>query len=446
MSSTYGHVRDASPAGSRAVSLQVAVIGAGYVGLVQAGGLARLGHSVRVGERDLGRLRALREGVVPIYEPGLAGLLAEGTANGALSFHGSNEAAVAGAGVVFLTLPTPSAPDGSVDTSILLGAVEDVADALPPGVVLAIKSTVPVGTARRVSRIPGIADRGIMVVSNPEFLREGSAVGDFFGPDRIVIGATDPEAARILASDVYDGLDAEVIVTDPASAEMIKYAANSYLAARLSFANSIANLCEAVGADAAEVLAGMGRDHRIGGQYLEPGPGYGGSCLPKDTRALLSMADESGYDFSLLRAVMDVNALQRQRMVDKVVSAAGNNDGDLRVGVWGLAFKAGTDDVRESPALEMVERLRSAGATVRAYDPQVKTPPVGVELASDAVSAAEGADVLLVATEWVEFQDVDLGAVRGAMRGSAVVDARNLLERRRVESHGFSYEGVGTAR
>ena len=424
--------------------MQVAVIGAGYVGLVQAGGLARLGHRVRVGERDRGRLRALRAGVVPIYEPGLAGLLAEGTASGRLSFHGSNGKAVAGAEVVFLTLPTPSAPDGSVDTSILLGAVHEIADALPQGAVLAIKSTVPVGTTRQVSSIPGIPARDITVVSNPEFLREGSAVGDFFEPDRIVIGATDPEAARMLAADVYRGLETELIVTDPASAEMIKYAANSYLAARLSFANSIANLCEALGADAAEVLAGMGRDHRIGGHYLKPGPGYGGSCLPKDTRALLAMADESGYDFSLLRAVTDANTVQRQRIVDKVISAAGSSDGDLRVGVWGLAFKAGTDDVRESPALEMVERLRAAGATVRVYDPQVSTPPAGVEEAPDAVSAAEGADVLLVATEWVEFRDVDLGAVHGAMRGSAVVDARNLLDRRRVETHGFSYQGVGT--
>ena len=437
--------RDRLPAGST-TPMPVAVIGAGYVGLVQAAGLASLGHRVRLGEKDRSKLRILRSGGSPIFEPGLDGLLAEATASGTLSFHRSNVKAVADAEVVFLTLPTPSAPDGSVDTSILLGAVEDLADSLRQGAVMVIKSTVPVGTSRHVSGMKGVSARGISVVSNPEFLREGSAVKDFFEPDRIVIGASDPEAAQILASGIYRGLDAEVMVTDPASAEMIKYAANSYLAARLSFANSIANLCEEVGADATEVLAGMGRDHRIGSHYLQPGPGYGGSCLPKDTRGLLAMARASGYDFLLLRSVMEVNDAQKRRMVDRVVSAAGDTGDGLRVGVWGLSFKAGTGDVRESPAVEMAERLRGAGATVRAYDPQVKTPPTGVEPASDAVSAAEGADVLLVATEWGEFREVDLGAVRQAMRGSTVVDARNLLDRRVVESHGLSYRGVGSGR
>lgn len=426
------------------VSVPIAVIGAGYVGLVQAGGLARLGHRVRVGERDRGRLRMLRSGAVPFYEPRLESLLAEGSSKGRLSFHGSNRDAAAGAEVVFLTLPTPSAPDGSADTSILLGAVGEMADALTPGAVLAVKSTVPVGTTQAVGGIPGIAERGIRVVSNPEFLREGSAVGDFFEPDRIVIGATDRQAARMLAVDVYGALGAESLLIGPESAELIKYAANSYLAARLSFANSIANLCEEVGADASDVLAGMGRDHRIGGHYLQPGPGYGGSCLPKDTRALLATATARGYDFSLLRAVMEVNDRQRRRMVDKVVSAPGADGGNLRVGVWGLAFKAGTDDVRESPAVEMVEGLMARGAVVRVYDPRVREVPAGVESAPDALSAAAGADVLLVATEWAEFREVDMDKVRRAMRGSAVVDARNLLDRKAVESHGLSYRGVGT--
>lgn len=426
-----------------AAGMAIGVIGAGYVGLVQAGGLVRLGHRVRVGEKDPARLRALRSGELPIYEPGLDSLISEGVAAGRLSFHASNREAVRGAGVVFVALPTPSAPDGSVDTTILHDAVGRLAGALEAGAVLAIKSTVPVGTARRVADLPALSDRGVRVVSNPEFLREGSAVHDFLHPDRIVVGAEDQGAVDLLVSVVYRGLGGDLVVTDPASAEMIKYAANSYLATRLGFANSIANLCEAVGADAAEVLGGMGRDHRIGPHYLQPGPGYGGSCLPKDTRALLSMADRSGYDFVLLRAAMEVNDLQRRRIVEKVEAAAGGSLEGSVVGLWGLAFKADTDDTRESPAVDIAERLLAVGAVVQAYDPQAKAPVPGVKPAGDPVSAASGADVLLVATEWQEFREVDLLAVRRAMAGSVVVDARNLLDPGTVESHGLSYVGIG---
>ena len=424
----------------------IAVIGAGYVGLVQAGGLVRMGHRVRVGERDPNRLRALRAGKLPIYEPGLDSLISEGVATGCLSFHACNREAVHGAAVVFVALPTPSAPDGSVDTTILYHAVEDLAGDLDGSTVLAIKSTVPVGTAQRVACLPSISDRGVRVVSNPEFLREGSAVHDFLHPDRIVIGADDPDAVELLVSGVYRGLGGDLVVTDHASAEMIKYAANSYLATRLSFANSIANLCEAVGADAAEVLGGMGRDHRIGPHYLQPGPGYGGSCLPKDTRALMSIADRSGYDFVLLRAVMEVNDLQRRRIVDKVKEAAGGTVEGRVVCLWGLAFKAETDDVRESPAVDLAERLVARGAVVRAYDPQVTASVTGVKPHVDPVSAASGADVLLVATEWKEFRGVDLSEIRRVMRGSTVVDARNLLDPGVVEAHGLSYVGIGIVR
>lgn len=427
----------------QAAGMAIAVIGAGYVGLVQAGGLVRLGHRVRVGEKDPARLRALRSGELPIYEPGLDSLISEGVAAGRLSFHASNREAVRGAGAVFVALPTPSAPDGSVDTTILLDAVGRLAGALEAGAVLAIKSTVPVGTAKRVACLPVISDREVRVVSNPEFLREGSAVHDFLNPDRIVVGAEDPGAADLLVSAVYRGLGGDFVVTDPASAEMIKYAANSYLATRLGFANSIANLCEAVGADASEVLGGMGRDHRIGPHYLKPGPGYGGSCLPKDTRALLSIADRSGYDFVLLRAAMEVNDLQRRRIVEKVEAAAeGSLEGSV-IGLWGLAFKADTDDTRESPAVDLAERLLAGGAVVQAYDPHVKAPIPGVQSAGDPVTAASGADVLLVGTEWREFLEVDLSEVRRVMAGSVVVDARNLLDPGTVKSHGLSYVGVG---
>lgn len=433
------------PAGGT-TGMAIAVIGAGYVGLVQAGGMARMGHRVRVGEKDPARLRALRAGRLPLYEPGLDSLISEGVATGRLSFHASNREAVRGAAVVFVALPTPSASDGSVDTTIVFNAVERLAGALERGAVLAIKSTVPVGTTQRVADDPAISGRGIRVVSNPEFLREGSAVHDFLHPDRIVVGAEDREAAELLVSGVYGGLGGDVIATDPASAEMIKYASNSYLATRLSFANSIANLCEAVGADAADVLGGMGGDHRIGPHYLQPGPGYGGSCLPKDTRALLSIADRSGYDFVLLKAAIEVNDLQRRRIVDKVEEAAGGSVDGVVICMWGLAFKADTDDVRESPAVDLAERLLASGAIVQAYDPQVKAPVPGVKTAGDAVSAASGADVVLVATEWEEFREVDLSAVRRVMRGSTVVDARNLMDPRSVEAHRLSYVGVGNVR
>lgn len=426
--------------------MRIAVIGAGYVGLVQAGGLVRLGHEVRLGEHDEARLDALRAGRVPIYEPGLQALVSEGLAAGRLSFHASNREAVNGASVVFIALPTPSDDGGAVDTSILDRAITDVAASLPAGSALVIKSTVPVGTVRRISQMPTITERNVRVVSNPEFLREGSAVEDFLSPDRIVIGSTDLQAAEILASGVYDDLPGERVVVDPASAEMIKYAANAYLATRVSFVNSIANLCEEVGADAAAVLGGMGHDHRIGSHYLAPGPGYGGSCLPKDMRALEAMAERHGYHFRLLRAVMEVNDEQRRRIVGKVASAVGGRLSGATVGLWGLAFKAGTDDVRESPAADLARRLTAAGAAVRAYDPRAVLSMPGMEMAPDPLAAADGADVLLVATEWRQFRQVEPVAVKEAMRGSVVVDARNLLDAEAVRAAGLSYRGVGTGR
>lgn len=437
---------EATAGATNSCRTRIGVIGAGYVGLVQAGGLVRLGHEVRLGERDEARLDALRAGRVPVYEPGLAALISEGRATGRLSFHASNREAVNGASVVFIALPTPSDDGGAVDTSILDGGVADVAASLPAGSVLAIKSTVPVGTVRRISQMPAIAEREVRVASNPEFLREGSAVEDFLNPDRIVIGSTDPSAAALLASGVYGDLPGERVMVDPESAEMIKYAANAYLATRVSFVNSIANLCEEVGADAAAVLGAMGRDHRIGSHYLAPGPGYGGSCLPKDTRALEATAEQHGYDFRLLRAVMEVNEEQRERIVGKVASALGGTLSGATVGLWGLAFKAGTDDVRESPAADLALRLISAGATVRAYDPRAVLSLPGMEMVPDPLTAADGADVLLVATEWCRFRHVDLVAVEKAMRGSAVVDARNLLSAGAVRAAGLSYRGVGTSR
>ena len=422
--------------------METAVIGAGYVGLVQAAGLAALGHRVRVGERSEARLAMLEAGQMPIYEPDLDRLISDGTSSGLLTFHGSNSDAVAHAQVVFIAVPTPPAADGSADTAIVEAVVDEIAAALPGGALVVMKSTVPAGSTQRFQSALDQAGATATVLSNPEFLREGSAVADFFHPDRVVIGTRSQDASEIMI-ELYRGLDAPVVVTDPISSEMIKYGANAYLASRITFANAMANLCESVGADARDVLLGMGYDRRIGFHFFNPGPGYGGSCFPKDTRALVAIADGHGYDFSLLKGVIDVNEQQRARIVDKVRAAAGGALSGKTVGLWGLAFKAGTDDIRESPAVDLALRLRAEGAVVRAYDPKVKAAIDAVERVPDAIDAAKDADVLLIATEWSEFRSIDLRDVRDAMRGSAIVDARNLLDRRAAERLGFTYSGVG---
>jgi len=422
--------------------MQVAVIGAGYVGLVTAAGLAASGHRVRVGEIDPEKVAVLDAGGIPIHEAGLDQLVRQGLDSGSLSFHTDNTEAVKGAEVVLLALPTPPADDGSADLSMIEAALRQVAPALDNGVVVVTKSTVPVGSVSRFQRVLDELGVDARVASNPEFLREGSAVGDFFHPDRIVIGSNDEQATRTL-TDMYDTIDAPVLVTDPASAEMIKYASNAYLATRITFANALANVCEYVGADAAKVLEGMGRDRRIGSHFLNPGPGYGGSCFPKDTRALVAIADEAGYDFSLLKGVIEVNELQLTRTVGKVLEELGAT-ANPRVGLWGLAFKAGTDDIRESPAMKIASLLIESGITVTAYDPAVPAAVMAsIVRAPDAIGAARGADVLVVATEWPEFSEVDLASVRDAMRGSSIVDARNMLDPDSVRGLGMSYRGVG---
>jgi UDPglucose 6-dehydrogenase len=419
--------------------MQVAVIGAGYVGLVTGAGLAYLGHTVRLGERDPEKLETLAAGKVPFFEAGLDRLLEEGIENKLLSFHSDNKEAAEGARVVFIALPTPPDEDGSADTSYIEGALDELGPLLVPGTVVVLKSTVPVGSvARFQARLDGFGVEAT-VISNPEFLREGSAVGDFLHPDRIVIGTRSQEAAEVMM-ELYQSLQAPVVVTDPPSSEMIKYASNAYLATRITFANAIANLCESVGADVKDVLLGMGYDRRVGFHFLNPGPGYGGSCFPKDTRALVAIAEEAGYDFSLLKGVIEVNELQRHRVVDKV-KAAIDLDG-ATIGLWGLAFKAGTDDIRESPAVFLAEELMAGGATVQAFDPEAAHVD-GVIRVDDAIQAAKGADVLLIATEWPEFQAVNLRAVRAAMSSAHIIDARNILDPEAVRHLGMRYEGIG---
>jgi len=352
--------------------------------------------------------------------------------------------AVAGREVVVLCVPTPHAPDGSVDLSAVEAAATAIGPALEPGAVVVDKSTVPVGTTHLVA---GLLDRDdVTVASNPEFLREGTAVADFLGPDRIVIGADDDRTREVVRS-LYDGVDAPVVLTDPASAETIKYAANAFLVTKISFANAIAAVCEAVGADIDDVVLGLGYDDRIGANYLRPGPGWGGSCFPKDSRALIHQAGQAGYDFRFLDSAIEVNRQQFDRMVDKVRRAVGGDLAGRTVAVWGLTFKAGTDDLRDSPALEVVDRLLAAGAAVQAHDPTVavhRNPvPAAVELATDPVAACVGADALVVLTEWPEYAAVDPAAAVAGLVGQAVVDARNLLDPGPWRTLGCGFEGVG---
>ena len=421
----------------------IAVIGAGYVGLTTAVCFAHLGHDVICADIDEGRVERLSRGEVPILEAGLEELLAEGIKSGRLRFVVGAAQAARQAEFVYLCVPTPQGADGSADMSFIEGAAREVAPVLAPDTVVINKSTVPVGSTRLVERALGRSD--VHVVSNPEFLREGSAITDFLNPDRVVIGSDD-QAAAIRVASLYIGVRAPLMVTDPASAETIKYASNAFLATKLSFVNAVAAVCEAVGADVNDVMLGMGYDRRIGQEFLRPGPGWGGSCFPKDTRALIRIAEDGGYDFELLKGVLAVNDEQFERVVEKVVALAGGDVADRPIAVWGLTFKAGTDDTRESPALEIVRRLVARGARVRAYDPAVDAPLPGleaVEVVDDPYAACEGAEVLAVLTEWDEFKWLDLDKVADSMASRAVLDGRNLLDRSALRRRRFTYQGIG---
>jgi UDPglucose 6-dehydrogenase len=430
------------------MSNKITVIGAGYVGLTTAVCFAHLGHEVTCCDIDPSRIDALNSGHVPILEAGLDNLLREGLTGGRLSFAlGSTEAA-AESEFVYLCVPTPQGLDGSADLSYIEAAAEEIGPVLQAETIVINKSTVPVGSTRVVERALGRDD--VFVVSNPEFLREGSAIHDFLHPDRIVIGADDQSAAVRVAA-LYLGIAAPVIVTDPPSAELIKYASNAFLAAKVSFVNAIAAVCEAVGADMNDVVLGMGYDKRIGHEFLRPGPGWGGSCFPKDSRALIRIAEDAGYDFDLLEGVVAVNNEQLDRMAAKVVDMVGGSVDGVTLAVWGLTFKARTDDLRESPSLAIAGRLMEQGARIRAFDPSI-TPPVddhrakmldGIELAADAYAACEGAAALLVLTEWDEFKWLDFDKVASVLQHPRVLDGRNLLDRESLRRRGFSYVGVG---
>ncbi len=390
------------------------------------------------------KVERLSRGEIPILEAGLSELVREGLDSGRLSFVLGAAEAAAEAEFAYLCVPTPQGADGSADLSYIEAAAAEIAEVLAPGTVVVNKSTVPVGSTRRVEQALGRSD--VAVVSNPEFLREGSAVNDFLHPDRVVIGSDD-QAAAIRVASLYAGVPAPLMVTDPASAETIKYASNAFLAAKLSFVNAVAALCEAVGADVNDVVLGMGYDKRIGHEFLRPGPGWGGSCFPKDVQALLYIAREAGYEFDLLAGVVTVNDQQFDRMADKIEDLAGGSLAGQTIGVWGLTFKANTDDLRQSPALHIVERLLARGARVQAYDPAVSGPLTQLPeltVVPDAYAAGEGATVLAVLTEWDEFKWLDLEKLVGLMAEPRIMDARNLLDRSALARLGFTYRGVGS--
>ncbi len=421
---------------------RVAVVGAGYVGLPTAAVLAKMGHTVVCAERDEARFEALASGRAPVVEEGLVELLAEVVGNGALHFVRSAAEAARGAQFVFLCVATPERDDGSPDLSFVERVADEIAGSLEPGAIVVNKSTVPVGTAMAVERITGAT-----VVSNPEFMREGTAVRDSLHPDRVVVGAEDRRAARQVG-ELFAYTGAPLIVTDTVTAETIKYASNAFLAMKLSFVNALAALCEPVGADVRDVVLGLGYDRRIGFDFLRPGPGWGGSCLPKDTAALVRIAEEVGYDFMLLRAAISANDEARERVVRKVEEVSGGDLSGRTVGVWGLTFKAGTDDRRISPAVAVARRLLKLGATVRAYDPTVPSGPapadlVGVVLCTDAYDACRGASAVALLTEWDELRELDFAKVAGVMASPAMVDARNLLDPAALRRAGFTYAGVG---
>ncbi|MER7406382.1 UDP-glucose/GDP-mannose dehydrogenase family protein [Streptomyces sp. NPDC000070] len=429
---------------------RVAVIGTGYVGLTTGACLASLGHSVVCADADPHKVERLREARVEILEPGLQETVRDALDAARLDFTGDTAAAVAEAEVVFLCLPTPMGAGGAADLAAVEAVAAQIRDVLPPGCVVVNKSTVPVGTCERVAALLGRDD--VAVVSNPEFLREGRAVHDFLHPDRIVIGAADRDASRRVAG-LYAGLDAPLVLTDPASAELTKYAANFFLAMKLSFANNLATVCERFGADINDVTEGIGRDPRIGSAFLRPGPGWGGSCLPKDTHALLTVCELAGVDFPLLRATIETNVTHQQQLVDRVAAACGRDaDGSLhgvRLALYGLTFKAGTSDLRDSPALSVARLLRERGAELTAYDPALREerPDLSdlVDLADDPVRAAEGAAACLVLTEWPELRDLDWAAIAARMAGREVHDFRDLLDADRLARAGLSLQGIGRA-
>ena len=425
---------------------RVAIVGAGYVGLTTAACLADLGNQVVVVDIDPDKVRSLRRHKVHFYEPGLQEVVERNARGGRLSFTTAFEEAIPGAEYAFLAVSTPEGEGGQADLSAVEKAALAIGRAMNGPLVIVNKSTVPIGTGDLVSAIVARTSKlEARVASNPEFLREGSALQDFMNPDRVVIGAHDRAVAEQV-SKLYEPLDAPILITDIYTAEMIKYASNAFLATRISFINEIARIAERVGADVKVVADGMGQDRRIGPSFLEAGIGFGGSCFPKDVKALAAIAKKYDYHPELLTAVMDINRDQRTLAVEKVKEALGGLDG-REVGLLGLAFKPNTDDMREAPSLDIARGLLAGGARVRAYDPAAaeRARAILPELAyqKDPYAVARGADALVVVTEWNEFRHLDLARVHQLMRTPVLVDGRNIYDPARMRGLGFVYRGIG---
>jgi UDPglucose 6-dehydrogenase len=432
--------------------MRITMIGSGYVGLVSGACFSDFGHDVICVDKDAGKISALEAGKMPIFEPGLDTLVATNVAAGRLSFTTDLKAAVSGADAVFIAVGTPSRRgDGHADLTYVFEASREIAAAIDGPIVIVTKSTVPVGTGDKVEEIMQevAGDFEIAVVSNPEFLREGAAIGDFKRPDRIVVGTEDPRAQQVMR-DIYRPLylnESPILFTGRRTSELIKYAANAFLATKITFINEIADLCEAVGANVQDVSRGIGLDNRIGPKFLHAGPGYGGSCFPKDTLALLKTAEDYETPVRIVEAVVQVNDTRKRAMGRKVIHALGGDGKGKTVAVLGLTFKPNTDDMRDAPSLAVVQSLLDAGANVRAHDPEgmeiAKTMMPSVTYCGDAYEAARGADAVVIVTEWDIYRALDLGRLARTMNGQVMVDLRNVYRAADVEKAGFAYSSIG---
>ncbi|WP_333585651.1 UDP-glucose dehydrogenase family protein [Phenylobacterium sp.] len=432
--------------------MQVAMIGTGYVGLVSGACFADFGHVVTCIDKDAGKIARLREGGIPIYEPGLEGLVARNVAAGRLFFETEAAEAVRRADAVFIAVGTPSRRgDGHADLSYVYAAAEEIADLMDGFTVVVTKSTVPVGTGDEIEKIIRARrpEAQFAVVSNPEFLREGAAIEDFKRPDRVVVGLED-ERARPVMSELYRPLflnETPIVFTGRRTSELIKYAANAFLAMKITFINEMADLCEAVGADVQQVAKGIGLDGRIGSKFLNAGPGYGGSCFPKDTLALVRTASDFGAPVELIETTVRVNDRRKKAMAAKVIEAMGGDVKGKRIGVLGLTFKPNTDDMRDAPSLDIIPALQAAGAQVTAYDPEGETEArhllPGVDFAAEPYAVAKGAQAVVIITEWDEFRALDLDRLKADMARPVLVDLRNIYKPADVRQQGFDYVSVG---